>query len=94
MWEIRSRGGRNWSLITPEGEATGGFQELVNLRKAEFAKRGIDLSAYVGHPKANPVKAEPVPATSCEFCDKPAVFYGDSKVGKKHLCGRHKKLYV
>jgi len=89
MWEIRNRGGRSWSLITPEGEVDGDFQELVNLRKEEFLKSDINLSAYVGHPKANPVEVK-----SCELCGEPAVFYGDSKLGKKHLCDRHKKLYV
>ena len=89
MWEIRSRGGRNWALVTPDGEVTGGFQELVNLRKDEFKERGIDLLAYVGHPKVKPAEVR-----SCELCDRPAVFYGDSKLGKKHLCDRHKKLYA
>lgn len=89
MWGIRSRGGRSWTLLTPEGEVNGDFQELVNLRKEEFTKRGIDLSAYLGHTKSNPAEVK-----SCEICDRPATFYGDSKLGKKHLCDRHKKLYV
>lgn len=91
MWEIRSRGGRSWALITPRGEVTGGFQEMVNLRKTEFAKRGISLQAYVGHPKVQP--AEVVKKT-CAFCNEPAVFFGSSKVGDEPLCDRHRRLYT
>jgi len=91
MWEIRSRGGNRWTLVTPEGYVDGDFQELVEQRKKEFTDRGINLNSYVTHsvPEVNNE-----PEVSCEFCGRPAVYFGNSKVGLKHLCEFHKKLYV
>jgi len=91
MWEIRSRGGNSWTLVTPDGYVDGDFQELVERRKQEFINRGIELSSFLTH---SVPKASNGSVVSCEFCSRPAVYYGNSKVGLKHLCEFHKRLYV